>query len=381
MRRRSDEPPANPVQVALPMAKDGLMKFGIFSNQQRHSTDVVASWDEDVAEIQVADRLGFEYAWISEHAGLPYLQDGLACAEHMICRVAAETEQIKLGPAVRRLALYNPIQVAVEMGSVDNLTHGRYVWSFGHGGPVSGYEQRGIRFEDTHAMMIESIDLIMRCLNETEPFDHEGKYYRGTSITVWPRPLQKPHPPIWMASNTPHLIEMAGQRGFNFFLSQYARAATMKQLSGIYTQAQASAGRPPSRENVTALRAVFVGDTDAQAMAAVGPGWREHLEFNKKYFGPVFQEWIPKGGTLDEVTFEHLLDEGLVFVGSPDTVRGRIENFYQESGGFGTFLLVAGKNWGTFAQREHSMSLFAEQVIPKLAGLGAPAMTSVRPAR
>ena len=354
------------------------MKFGIFSNQQRHSTDVVASWEEDVAEIQVADRLGFEYAWISEHAGLPYLQDGLACAEHMICRIAGETEQIKLGPAVRRLALYSPIQVAVELGSVDNLTHGRYVWSFGHGGPISGYEQRGIRYEDTHAMMVEGIELILRCIEETEPFDYEGKFYRGTGINVWPKPLQRPHPPIWMASNTPRLIEMAARRGFNFFLSQYARAASMNRLSQIYETSRRDSGRPAGRQNVTALRAVFVGDTDARAIEAVGPGWREHLEFNKKYFGPVFNEWIPKGGSLDDVTFESLMDEGLVFVGSPDTVREQIEHFYRESGGFGTFLLVAGKNWGTFAERERSMNLFAEQVAPKLATLGDEAAPTQR---
>ncbi len=346
------------------------MKFGMFSNQQRHSTDVVASWDEDVAEIQVADRLGFEYAWISEHAGLPYLQDGLACAEHMICRIAGETDQIKLGPAVRRLALYNPVQVAVELGSVDNLTHGRYVWSFGHGGPVSGYEQRGIRFEDTREMMVESIDLILRCIEQTEPFDYDGKFYRGTGITVWPKPLQKPHPPIWMASNTPQMIEMAARRGFNFFLSQYARAASMNRLTAIYEGARADAGRTRSRENVTALRAVFVGDTDTQAFDALAPGFREHLEFNKKFFGPVFNEWIPKGGSLDDVSYEHLAEEGLVFVGSADTVRQKIEDFHRESGGFETFLLVAGKNWGSFAEREHSMNLFAEQVAPALASLG-----------
>lgn len=352
------------------------MKFGIFSNQQRHSDDVVASWDEDVAEIKVADRLGFHEAWISEHAGLPYLRDGLACAEHMICRIAGETEQIKLGPAVRRLALYHPVQVAVELGSVDNLTHGRYLWSYGHGGPVSGYEQRGIRFEDTHAMMAESIELILRCLAETEPFDWDGKFYQGRAISVWPKPRQQPHPPIWLASNTPNLIEAAARRGFNFFLSQYARAASMKRLSDVYETARLGAGRDRGRENVTALRAIFVGDTDEQALADVGPGWREHLEFNKKFFGPVFKEWVPPGESLEDLTFEHLLEEGLVFVGSPDTVRERIEDFYRESGGFGTLLLVAGKNWGTFEQREHSMELFASAVAPKLASLGVPEAVS-----
>lgn len=343
------------------------MKFGIFSNQQRHAADVSLSWEEDLAEIRLADQLGFEEAWISEHSGLPYLKDGLACPDHMICRAAGETEQIKFGPAVRRLALYNPVQVATEMATVDHLTGGRYLWAFGHGGPISGYEQRNIRFEDTHEMMVECLDVVLRAIAETEPFDFAGKYYTGQSINVWPKPLQVPHPPIWLASNTPHLIEMAARRGFNFFLSQYARVSTMRRLIDVYSAERVANGLSEGREHVTALRAVFVGDSDAQAMADVAPGWREHLEFNKQYFAPVLDDWVPAGGTTVDVTFEHLVHEGLVFVGSAATVADRIRDFHDEAGGFGTMLLVYGKNWGTWEQREHSTQLFAEEVMPKLA--------------
>lgn len=345
------------------------MKFGIFSNQQRHSLNTPASWQEDIDEVVLADRLGFEQAWVSEHAGLSYLQDGLACPDHMIARMAGLTEQIKFGPAVRRLALYNPIQVAVELATMDNLIPGRYLWAYGHGGPVSGYEQRGIRFEDTHAMMGESIELILRCLRETEPFDYDGTFYSGQAINVWPKPLSQPHPPIWLASNTPAKIEAAAERGFNFFLSQYARAATIRQLGSVFNDACIRAGRGPSLHRTTALHAVFVGDTDEQAFEDLAPGFREHLEFNKKHFGPVFNEWLPKGGTLEDLTYEHLVDEGLVYVGSPETVADRLRDLYAESGGFGMMLLIAGKNWGTWEQREKSMHLFMAEVAPRLADL------------
>ena len=345
------------------------MRFGIFSNQQRHSLDAPNSWREDIDEVVLADRLGFEEAWVSEHAGLPYLQDGLACPDHMIARMAGMTESIKFGPAVRRLALYNPVQVAVEMTTMDNLIPGRYLWAYGHGGPVSGYEQRGVRFADTHAMIQESIDLVLRCLRETEPFDYEGTFYRGEQISVWPKPVQQPHPPIWLASNTPTKIEAAARRGFNFFLSQYARPETIRQLGSIYNDACIHAGRGPSLHRTTALHTVFVGDTDEQAFADLAPGFREHLEFNKKYFGPVFTDWIPRGGSLADVSYEQLVDDGLVFVGSPATVADRLREFYGAAGGFGMLLLIAGKNWGTWTQREKSMHLFMEQVAPKLTDL------------
>lgn len=341
------------------------MEFGIFSNQQRHSTDVTESWREDIEEVRLCDRLGYQQAWISEHAGLPYLQDGLATSDHMIARMFGITEQIRFGPAVRRLALYQPVQAAVELASMDHLLEGRYMYGYGHGGPISGYDQRGIRFEDTHEMLVEAIDLIIKCTLETEPFDWDGRYYHGKNINTWPKPIQRPYPPTWLASNTPHLIEGAAKRGHNFFLSQYARPSTVKRLGGLFDDACRDAGRGPSRHRCTALHAIFVAESDEAAETQLAPGWREHLEFNKRYFAPVFNDWIPSGGSLDDVTYEYLIEEGLIWVGSPDTVSDRLAEFYSESGGFGCMLLIAGKNWGTWAQREKSFTMFMEEVAPR----------------
>ena len=345
------------------------MEFGIFSNQQRHSNDVTKSWREDIDEVVLCDRLGFQQAWISEHAGLPYLKDGLATSDHMIARMAGLTEQIRFGPAIRRLALYQPVQAAVEMASMDHLLEGRYMYGYGHGGPISGYDQRGIRFEDTHEMLVEAMDLIIRCVHETEPFDYDGKFYHGKNINTWPKPLQKPYPPTWLASNTPNLIQGAASKGHNFFLSQFARPRTVDRLGGIFNDACIAAGRGPSRHRCTALHAVFVAESDEVAEAQLAPGFREHLEFNKKYFAPVFNDWIPAGGTLDDVTYESLIAEGLIWVGSAATVVGQIRRFYQESGGFGCLLLIAGKNWGTWDQRQRSFEMFAEEVAPHLRDL------------
>jgi alkanesulfonate monooxygenase SsuD/methylene tetrahydromethanopterin reductase-like flavin-dependent oxidoreductase (luciferase family) len=117
------------------------------------------------------------------------------------------------------------------------------------------------------------------------------------------------------------------------------------------------------------LHTVFVGDSDEQAFADLAPGFREHLEFNKKYFAPVFNDWVPTGGTVADITYEQLVDDGLIFVGSAATVADRLRDFYVESGGFGMMLVIAGKNWGTWDQREKSMHLLMEQVAPKLADL------------
>jgi alkanesulfonate monooxygenase SsuD/methylene tetrahydromethanopterin reductase-like flavin-dependent oxidoreductase (luciferase family) len=94
----------------------------------------------------------------------------------------------------------------------------------------------------------------------------------------------------------------------------------------------------------------------------------------------VLKDWIPDGGSLDDLSYEQLVDEGFVFVGSPATVADRIRDFHADSGGFGMLLIVAGKDWGTFEQREKSMHLLIEQVAPALSDIGSDSSDTRVPA-
>lgn len=342
------------------------MRFGLFCNQQRARTDVAASWREDMAEIVAADRLGFEEAWVSEHTGSSWLPDALPSPDHMICALAGLTERIRLGPAIRRLALYHPLQVAIEAAVCDQLTGGRYMFGFGRGGPVSGWGQRGTEWEQTHDMMVEGIDLITQCFRNTEPFDFDGRFYRGKSITLYPRPVQPGGPPIYMATGNPILLKLGVERGFNLLTSQFATPAEIDRIGTAY----AAAGAERSRERLTAVRGIFIADSDEAAVAMVADDWKRHIAFNQKHFPFNFKSWAAPGQAPTDVTFEQLLDRGLMFIGSPAGVAQRIRTFHEEAGGFGTLLLVTGRDWGSLEQREQSLQMFAEQVIPALADLG-----------
>ena len=345
------------------------MKIGVFSNQQRHREDVLASWEEDIAEIKLADRLGFEDCWISEHTGLPYMKDGLACPDHLICRLAAETEQIRMGPAVRRLALYDPVQVAVEIATIDHLTRGRYMWAFGHGGAYTGYEMHGIRFEDTHDMMFEYFDVITRCMAEADPFDYQGRFFKGVGINTWPKTLSGRMPPTWFASSTPDRLDLGARLGLNLFLSQFDDAPRMKRAADDFCQARLDQGLDSGREAVTALRAIYVGETDERAVTEIEADWTRHLEFNKARFPHTFKAWILPGGTYDDLTFASLLEGGLILAGSPRTIIERISALHAEGGRFGRLLAILGKDWASFDQRAQSLQRLAESVAPAVAAL------------
>ena len=341
------------------------MRFGLFCNQQRARADVGASWREDIDEIVLGDRLGFEQAWISEHTGSPWLPDALPSPDHMICALAMLTKTIRLGPAIRRLALYHPLQVAIEAAVCDQLTGGRYMFGFGRGGPVSGWGQRGTAWEETHDMMVEGIDLIMRCFDETKPFDFEGRFYRGREISVYPKPVQAGGPPIAVATGNPTLLALAARRNFDVLTSQFAMPEEIFRLAKLFEGAGAD---DRARDKITAVRGVFIGDTDASAIAAVKADWERHLAFNRKHFPINFKNWVGDASIAD-ARFEKLHEAGLMFVGSAETVEGRIREFYERAGGFGTLLLVTGRDWGSFEQRAESMGRFMSDVAPRLADL------------
>src|SRR5437867_4208278 len=103
------------------------MDFGIFSNGKRRDKSAAEGYDDDLAEIMVADECGFQQAWISEHIGLSRAAT-LPAPELMIAKASAMTERIRLGVAVRLLPLYHPVDVATMAATCDHLTKGRYMF-------------------------------------------------------------------------------------------------------------------------------------------------------------------------------------------------------------------------------------------------------------
>ena len=347
------------------------MKVGIFSNGQRHRDNIAQSWRDDMDEIVLADQLGFDEAWVSEHTGLPYLIDAMPTAEIFIGKAAALTHSIALGTAVRRIALYPPQMVAMEGAVTDHLTDGRYMLGVGVGGPIANHEQWGLEFSKAHAMTMEGLELIHRCWTETKPFDFDGEFYKGKNIELYPRPVHASGIPTAVATSNPVMIGQAARYGFRYLTGQFTRGGTSGKGARVFDQMCLEHGGVTRRKDVTATRGVYVADTDAKAFAEVEADWKAHLEYNKKYFAGAFFDYLPPSKSVDDITFKWLVDEGMVFIGSPATVTDRIRSFYDDLGGFGTFLFVGGKDWGTAEQRRTMYHLLAESVFPKVRGLDA----------
>jgi alkanesulfonate monooxygenase SsuD/methylene tetrahydromethanopterin reductase-like flavin-dependent oxidoreductase (luciferase family) len=337
------------------------MEFGIFSNGNRIFRPQAEAWDEDLWEIALADELGFQEAWISEHSTL---------GELLLCKAAAITQRIKLGPGVRTLPLYHPVQVVSDANSCDHLTHGRYLMGFGGTLRPDKLSERGIDPANARDMLYESLDFMLKCWSSEEPFDYEGRFWSGKHVVVRPKPLQQPHPPLATSCNEARAtVEMAGRMGIFPLFSQFDTAARMGQALTYYDEAARAAGRPVTRAEVRGCRYVYVSDSVARAREELLPTVSRALEAEKVNSPWVHERWIPEGGTLHDVTFDHMVRQDRYIIGDPDTVCEKLEAFYRAVGGFGVLMLHMGRDYGEREHRERSLRLFMQEVAPRLRAL------------
>lgn len=350
------------------------MEFGLYSSGERTNRIAADTYDEDLFEIMAADKLGFREARIAEHIGLQGGEtrpDKLSVADLFITKAAALTKQIRLGPGIRPLAIYHPVQVATDAAVCDHLTRGRYMAGFGVGaGSVGRYmQQRGLEEpgSSARARMHEAIDLILRCWTEPEPFDYDGMFWQGKAIDVIPKPYQKPHMPVGIAvSKTMGTAEMAGRLGFAPLFSQNDHPDHLREMGDVFVEAAKAAGRKPRRSDIRVCRVVWVSDSVKRARDELTPSITPYIEGTKRAYPGHYRHYLPPSGQVEDITFDHLADSGHMFVGDPELVYGRIKELYERSGGFGTFLVVLGKDYGTPRQRVRSLRLFMEHVVPRL---------------
>ena len=351
------------------------MEFGIFSNGFRPHTSASRTYEEDLSEIVLADQLGFRDAYISEHHGEPvYIDkvDTLPVPELLMCKAAGLTKHIRMGAAVKLIHLAHPVDTAIQAAVTDHVVGGgRFIFGFGSGFPNPLFaNERGLSHEDRHPRLRESLDLILKCWTAAGPFDWEGKYWQGKNIVATPRPLNAPHMPMATATDTEAMIELAGSRGYTLLAAQLEPASFIRRKADRYARAAKAAGRVSPLKDITVARYVHLADSRQEAMDDLRPAITYELGFQvQRGLIRMLKSNYNWQFTGEDVSFDQLADAGVYFLGDPDSVALQLREFYEASGGFGTLLMVTGKDWATREKRARSMKLFMEHVAPKLRDL------------
>ena len=353
------------------------MHFGIFSNGFRPHTTAAQCYEEDIFEIVLADKLGFRDVFISEHHGEPpYINrvDTIPVPDLLMCKAAGLTKQIRMGAAVEVAHLQHPLDVAINAAVTEHLLgEGRFIFGFGSGFPSPLFsEERGLTFEDRHARLRESLDFILKCWTSDEIFDWDGEHWKGKGVVALPKPLSKPHMPMVTATDTEEVIKLSAERGYILLSAFLETGAQLRPKADRYVQYALDAGVTGARKNITASRVVYIADSYEEAIEDLRPSVTHEISIQaERGFLKMLKRLFDLDVPNDERGIEVLAEAEFYLLGEPDRVAAQIKEFYEESGGFGTFLIVAGKDWATREKRARSMTRFMEEVAPQLRHLEA----------
>lgn len=294
-----------------------------------------------------AENLGFDWVSVAEHHYAAYMM-----TPNPIIMAAALSQVIKkakialLGPLV---PLNNPIRLAEEVAMLDNLNNGRTVVLFLRGTP-NEHNTYDSPKETTREMTQEGIDLIIKSWKEPSPFAWQGSHYQFSTISVWPKVLQSPHPPMYGSGNSPESVIFAAQRKMGIAFS-FAPLEMVKNLVERYYSECEKAGWQPTAEHVLYRGIACIYHTDAEAKAIFTQSLgRQALEKN-----------LDQTNALGGPPVNELITEPY-FLGGIDTIIQRFEALKA----CGVGVTDMGFSIGSVAQQKESMKIFAEHVMPKV---------------
>src|SRR6266513_1423548 len=293
-------------------------------------------------ELEHAERLGFDAVSVNEHHQTAY---GLMPSPIVTASaLARRTQRVRIAILGSALPLReHPLMVAEEHAMIDVISGGSLISGFVRGIGAE-YHSFGVNPTFSHERFHEAHDLIVRAWTEPGPFPFQGKHYNVQYVNPWPRPYQKPHPPIWIPSQgSGSTIRWAARMRYTYCqtLSPIAAVARFFQL---YRDEAGKAGYKASPDQLAWSNTIYVAETDERAVREARP----HLEALMNYFLKMPTEMLLAPGYTDPASMkrvraakvtgkpqsiEDVIKAGGVIVGSPNTVREKLAE-YQDLAGF-----------------------------------------------
>jgi alkanesulfonate monooxygenase SsuD/methylene tetrahydromethanopterin reductase-like flavin-dependent oxidoreductase (luciferase family) len=339
------------------------MDFGLFVACHRFDAALSARdvYDNALDAVRLADEAGFRTAWFPEHHLIQYI----ACPSPLMMAVnaAAVTRRIRVGAAILVIPYYNPLRLAGELGMADVLTGGRLEIGVGRGAFEYEFDRFGIDERIGAARLREGMEVVQGLLTQDD-FAFTGETIRFGPATAVPRPLQQPHPPIWVAARSPDTIRWALQHGYDLLATPWREPFSRVQALHAQVEALVAEVKPVRRPRLAVSRMSFVAETRDEALRAM-----EAIRVNHRIFTRLFRNQAEvKGGftrpdpVADEFTAEQLLAN--LVAGTPDDVVEKLRQY--EALGVDHFIMYAPFG-ADHAVTMNSLRLFAERVMPHFA--------------
>ncbi len=307
-------------------------------------------------QMEEFERLGFHDIWVTEHHFSGY-GGTIPHPPTFLAAIARTTKTIRLGVAISVLPFHSPLDVAESYGMVDIISNGRLEFGVGKGSEPVEYRRAGLSMDTATVHMKEATAIIQQAWSD-EPVNFRGELFEYHDVNVLPKPVQRPHPPIWVgAAKSEDTFRWAGEKGFNLMTLPYFYATPdfLQKNIGVYKEALSQTGH--GKGEVLGKFHIYVTDSLDQAVRDTEP----HL----KNYHAAHKAADPNRETKlrSRTDFTSEIEKGFIIAGDPQRCIDAIHRWREEVGlntMSGTF---------HFGGMPHEMALknirlFAERVMP-----------------
>lgn len=345
---------------------DWPLRFGIFlAPFHPVGQNPTLALERDLELVVRLDQLGFDEAWFGEHHSAGY--EIIASPEVFIGVVSQRTRNIRLGTGVSSLPYHHPFILADRMVLLDHLTRGRVMFGVGPGALPSDAFMMGIDPMKQRDMMEESLEAILALLDGTEPVTRDASWFTLRNARLQLRPYTHPRFEVAVAAQiSPAGPRAAGRFGLSL-LSIGATSAGGFDVLGSHWQVMeeraAEFSAEVDRRKWRLVGPMHIAETEEQARAEVKYGLAQWVDYFERVAA------LPLApATLDpDKMVDALMETGFAVVGTPAMAIAQIERLITQSGGFGTYLLMA-HEWADREATLRSYELFAREVVPHFKG-------------
>ena len=304
------------------------MKLGVlqFFSWPGRRTELATVFSRALERIETMDRSGYDAVWLAEH----HFSDFSVCPSvHMMGTLAAaRTTRLRIGTGVSLAPFYHPLRLAEEVALLDVLSGGRVNWGAGRGFARVEFTAFGVPPDESASRFRETVDIVLKAWTE-ERLNFSGQHFQFEDIEVLPKPLQRPHPPVWVAATSEPALEWAASRGHSVLMDPHASVSEIGRKRRFYDERMRRAGFALAGRDLPIARLVALADTaaKAEAVARSGAEWMVASYFGAQH-NPV--------GVKDPTTpgadpVRRYLDE-VILHGTPDKVLDDILRLREEIG-------------------------------------------------
>jgi alkanesulfonate monooxygenase SsuD/methylene tetrahydromethanopterin reductase-like flavin-dependent oxidoreductase (luciferase family) len=300
-----------------------------------------------------AERLGFHSIFLVEHHFTGSAQ--ISASLNLLTYLAARTSRIRLGTAVVVVPWHNPVLLAEQAATVDVLSNGRLDFGVGKGYRPNEFQRFCIPLEEATERFEESIGLIKKALTADERFSHHSTRWHFEDIIVEPPPVQRPHPPMWLAAGRPDSIRKAAEDGYSLLLDQFATFELTLERLRVYREAVEAAGRRFDPMNVGVARGITIVRNEEEREQALGRRMAS-LDRMNRLATTADRRYV--SSMASDPNLRQAAENGTL-IGTPDEIIAMIQHL--RDGGVGYILLSSAY------VTPGLMQTFAEEIMPAFA--------------